>query len=132
MVGFFQGQVDFGGGPLTATALSYDVFVAKLGSPISGVREMPGELSISCYPNPFNPETTVSYSLSATGHVTLAVYDARGMRVATLVDRDETAGAHAVAWNGRDNRGAAAGSGVYFVRLTTPAGTRSTKTTLLK
>jgi FlgD Ig-like domain len=133
MVGFFQGSVDFGGGPLTATGASYDVFVAKLGSPISGVRETPNEaLSISSYPNPFNPETTVRYSLSAKGHVTLDVYDARGMHVATLVDGENGAGAHTSTWNGRDEHGAPVGSGVYFLQLATPAGTRSTKITLLK
>jgi hypothetical protein len=89
-------------------------------------------LSISSYPNPFNPETTVRYTLPSKGRVTIAVYDLRGAHVATLVEQEMDAGAYTVEWNGRDDRGNPAGSGVYFARLASPAGQRSYKMTLLK
>jgi len=89
-------------------------------------------LSVSAYPNPFNPETTVRYTVPSRGRVTLVVYDARGAHVATLVDAERGAGAYTATWDGRDEAGHPAGSGVYFARLASPSGTRSYKMTLLK
>jgi hypothetical protein len=68
-------------------------------------------------PNPFNPQATVAYELAQAGHVDLAVYDARGARVRGLVSGERPAGRHEAVWNGRDDAGAAAPSGVYFARL---------------
>ena len=70
--------------------------------------------------------------MPAKGRVTLEVFDARGAHVVTLIDAETDAGTYTVAWNGRDDRGTAVGSGVYFGRLTSPAGARSDKMTLLK
>jgi flagellar hook assembly protein FlgD len=64
--------------------------------------------------------------------VTVEVFDTRGAHVATLIDAETDAGAYTVTWNGRDDRGITASSGVYFGRLTSSAGTRSYKMTLLK
>ncbi len=69
------------------------------------------------FPNPFNPETTIRYRLSATGQVELAIYDLTGRRVRTLVAGLQAAGAHTVSWDGRDSQGRRMPSGVYFVRL---------------
>ncbi len=83
-------------------------------------------------PNPFNPQTTLRYTIPERGHVSLVVYDVRGQPVATLVNSVVEAGAYAASWNGCDGSGRPAGSGVYFARLSSPAGTRSYKMTLLK
>lgn len=83
-------------------------------------------------PNPFNPPTTLRYTIAERGHVSLVVYDVRGQPVATLVNAVVEAGAYAASWNGCDGSGRPAGSGVYFARLSSPAGTRSYKMTLLK
>jgi len=93
---------------------------------------VPRVLSVSAYPNPFNPETTVRYTLPGRAHVRIDIYDLRGERVATLVDRDQDAGAFTVTWKGRDDRGTSVGSGVYFARLSTASGERTYKLTLLK
>ena len=84
------------------------------------------------YPNPFNPRTTIPYSLPQAGRVTLAIYDVRGARVATLVDADLPAGEQSAAWSGADDRGAPMPSGLYFARLETAAGVRTVKLTLSK
>ncbi len=84
------------------------------------------------HPNPFNPRTTFSYSLPRAGHVTLAIHDVRGARIATLVDAELLAGEQSGAWDGLDARGAAVPSGVYFARLATPSGTRAVKVTLAR
>ncbi len=68
-------------------------------------------------PNPFNPQTTISYSLAKPGPVELAIFDLAGRKVRTLVDQTEIAGGHTVVWNGQDNRGKTVASGVYFYQL---------------
>jgi endoglucanase len=68
-------------------------------------------------PNPFTQQTTVSYELSGSGRVRLAVFDVAGRYVRTLVDSRRDEGRHAVTWDGRDEHGRAVAAGVYFVRL---------------
>ena len=69
------------------------------------------------YPNPFNPSTTVAFSLARAGHVSMRVLDVRGLRVATLLNEHRPAGEQAVVWNGQDESGRQAASGMYFVVL---------------
>lgn len=85
-----------------------------------------------CYPNPFNPVTTMNYFLPRTGVVRLAVYDGRGRHVRTLVDGVQGLGPHQAVWDGRDNRGLAVSSGVYFARLDAGSDRRVRKLVLLK
>jgi hypothetical protein len=90
-------------------------------------------LSVSNYPNPFNPRTTVSYTVPSRGAVTVAIYDLHGARITTLVDRaDLAAGAYTIEWDGRADSGAPVASGVYFARIEHASGTRSKKMMLLK
>lgn len=69
------------------------------------------------YPNPFNPTTTIRYDLPRSGRVTLIVYNSIGQRVATLVDRVQPAGRHAVNWNARNDAGESVASGVFVYRI---------------
>jgi hypothetical protein len=68
-------------------------------------------------PNPFNPSTTIRYSLRDATHVRLDVYDITGKHVRSLVDADVSAGWHSVKWDGRDALGRPVASGVYVNRL---------------
>ncbi len=68
-------------------------------------------------PNPFNPLTTLDYTLAISGRVELTVYDAFGRRVATLVDGTQAAGRHQLAWEAVDAHGMPLPSGVYVGRL---------------
>lgn len=68
-------------------------------------------------PNPFNPQTTIRFDLREGGHIVLAVYDLMGRRVRTLAQGLYTSGSHLVQWDGRNDRGQAASSGLYLVRL---------------
>ena len=83
-------------------------------------------------PNPFNPTTTIHFVLPIREHATLAVYDTSGRKVRTLLDEMSEHGGHDVLWDGRDDAGAAVGSGVYFYRLTAGKRTESKKMILLK
>ena len=84
------------------------------------------------YPNPFNASTTITWTLSREGAIRLAVHDVRGRRTRTLVSSRLAAGPHHVRWDGLDERGAPAASGVYLVRLRTAAESRTFKLTLLR
>jgi hypothetical protein len=73
-------------------------------------------------PNPFNPATTLVYSVPAQTRARLIVYDISGRAAARLVDRVESIGRHEVHWLGEDDRGRPLASGVYICRLTTAFG----------
>jgi hypothetical protein len=69
------------------------------------------------YPNPFNPSTTILYQTTAAGNVKLSVYEVRGRELKVLFNGRQTAGRHEIQWDGRDQNGVSAGSGVYFVKM---------------
>jgi hypothetical protein len=71
------------------------------------------------YPNPFNGSTTVIYGVPSAGHATIRLYNVLGQHVRTLVDAQTPQGEFKVSWDGRDQRGRVAASGVYFVAYTT-------------
>jgi flagellar hook assembly protein FlgD len=71
-------------------------------------------------PNPFSDATDIAFELLAPRHVTLRVYSATGRLVRILVDANMPLGLHRAPWNGRDEAGRAVGSGIYFVKLSTP------------
>ncbi|MEZ5063848.1 MAG: M12 family metallo-peptidase [bacterium] len=90
------------------------------------------DLQLRVQPNPFVGRTSVSFSMHQDGDVKVAVYDAAGRLVTTLLDGRRDVGAHVLQWNGRDAAGTAAAAGVYFVRLETAEGVQTTRTLLLK
>jgi hypothetical protein len=69
------------------------------------------------YPNPFNPSTTIRYSIPITGYVRLRVFDVSGREVASLVNGVQSAGTHVVNWHGTDDGGRTLASGAYFYML---------------
>lgn len=83
-------------------------------------------------PNPFNPVTEIKFSLAQAGEASLAIFDAQGRRVRTLLSGQQSAGAHTLQWNGRDDAGNGVASGVYFYRLHTDAGVQSKRMLLIK
>ncbi|MFH2025387.1 MAG: FlgD immunoglobulin-like domain containing protein, partial [bacterium] len=86
-----------------------------------------------CYPNPFNPATTIRYDLHKATIVTLHVYDLRGTVVNTLVHEKQQAGNYSVIWDGKDTRQRSVSGGVYLYRMQTDDGfIRAGKMILLK
>ena len=69
------------------------------------------------FPNPFNPSTQIRFQLEHPATVELAVYNVLGQKIKTLVSGGLPGGEHSVSWDGRDKRGLALSSGVYFYRL---------------
>jgi len=84
------------------------------------------------YPNPFNPETTIRYSVKETCPVTIEVYNLKGQLVRTLVNEIKTAGNYSVVWNGRDNNNQPVSSGVYFYKMNTGKYSSTKKMILMK
>jgi hypothetical protein len=84
------------------------------------------------YPNPFNPETTIQYSVKETANVKIDVYNTKGQKVKTLVNEQKVAGDHTALWQGKDDSGNDVASGVYFYRLTSQNNTTAKKMLLIK
>jgi hypothetical protein len=83
-------------------------------------------------PNPFNPHTTIRFSVPETRAVTLRIYDVAGRLVITLADRSYPAGSYSVMWDGTDRRGESAASGVYFYKIIAGSDTATRKMVLLR
>jgi len=99
------------------------------------VEEAPGALRLSlarAFPNPFNPKTTVQFSLAAPGFAQLGVYDAQGRLLRVLLAAELPAGPQALTWNGTDALGRPVASGVYFIRLQAGGAEFSQKVLLAK
>ena len=75
------------------------------------------ELEASNFPNPFNPETSIVYTLKNQEKVSIRIYNANGQLVRTLLDSEQSSGTHTVLWNGRNDNGQMATSGMYFYRI---------------
>jgi len=84
-------------------------------------------------PNPFNPSTTLEYSVpDAGGHIRIDIYDAAGRHVKSLVDEEKRQGVYHVTWDGTTDDGASVSSGVYFCRMDAPEFTERKKLVTLK
>jgi hypothetical protein len=88
--------------------------------------------TLTNYPNPFNPETTISFITPRSGSTKLTVFNIKGQRVITLHDRFMSKGHHSILWNGLDERGTTLGSGVYLVRVEMNGISQSHKMILMK
>jgi hypothetical protein len=69
------------------------------------------------FPNPFNPITQIQFDLPRPSHAEVQIFDLLGRKIRTLLDELHTAGSHRASWDGRDDAGRAAASGVYLVRV---------------
>jgi hypothetical protein len=90
------------------------------------------QLGVELHPNPFNSGTVLEITTSAAGPLHINIFDILGRRVRTLVEDQFAAGTHEFAWDGRDDSGRPAASGVYFARTLTPSRLTTTKLVLLR
>ena len=111
--GKFYGDVDYLPCDTLDPGTSYALPLLPIASVVPGA-----PYAMQSYPNPFNPRTTIEYGVSEPGaHVRVAVYDISGRVVRMLVDDPRPAGRFTVVWDGRDERGGAVASGVYFYEV---------------
>ena len=87
---------------------------------IEEIESVPSTLAINGnYPNPFNPRTTIDFSMNESGFTTIMIYNIMGQKVRTLESGYLNPGLHKTVWDGRDDFGKAVSSGVYICRLKT-------------
>jgi len=84
------------------------------------------------YPNPFNPETNISFSVPEASYVELEIFNMKGQLVKKLVQENVEAGLHNVIWKGNDELGNSVGSGIYYYRLDADGNIKTRKCILLK
>ena len=83
-------------------------------------------------PNPFNPETRISFDLRKNNYVSLEIYNIKGQRVKQLVSNQLSAGQHSMVWNGKDDNNKTVSSGIYFYKFKTSDYQATKKMLLLK
>ncbi len=105
--------------------------VGNAGFPQDTGPPRPG-VSLHAQPTPFNPATTVRFTLTQSAKMDLAIFDVRGRRLITLLSGRKPAGPHSVLWQGNNSRGNPVGSGTYFVVLRTGDDQLSRKIVLLR
>ncbi len=117
--------------------------VLVLAAPTAGLKEeasgtvaeqeLPAQTEMFApYPNPFNPQVTISYALNEPAEVTIAVYDVRGRKLHEVAAGLKLAGRYQEVWYGMDASGRRQASGVYFVRLKAGAYEQTRRVALLK
>lgn len=136
------------GGRSYKPAQNYKVFNKETGQYVNSQIELrPYEFTSICfgnpvtpikftlsgnYPNPFNPTTTISYSIPSDGNVKLAIFNIKGQKVKTLVTGTQPAGSYNVTWDGKDENDRPVSSGMYFYKLNSSGKTAVKKMLLLK
>ncbi|MBT5314797.1 MAG: T9SS type A sorting domain-containing protein [Candidatus Marinimicrobia bacterium] len=117
--------------------LIIDDFTVTQYDPVSideTVQVIPANLTLSpAYPNPFNPEVTLSFQLTEdTEFIRIQVYDIQGELIATPFQGNAIVGTYSVTWDGTNQRGESLPSGMYIVKLSTPRESRFQRVTLLR
>jgi len=113
-------------------------FVVKCSTGVSGVNEESQNPNIKSFtlfgnsPNPFNPETEISYYLPKDGEVKIVIYNTLGQKIKILVDEFQKAGYRTAPWDGKDESGKAVASGVYFYKVQADKELQVRKMTLIK
>jgi len=87
--------------------------------------------NLSNYPNPFNPTTTISFSVKENSKVNLSIYNIKGQKIKTLINDLIGKGTHSISWNGKDENINSVSSGVYFYKLSVNNETDIIKKSLL-
>jgi len=88
--------------------------------------------ALSCYPNPFTDETTISYSVKAAAPVRLEIFNLKGQKLTSIFTGNKTQGSYTATWNGTNDKGRAVSKGVYLCKLSSDKGNLIKKLILLK
>ncbi len=111
---------------LGGTADSFDLLVyhnnyyaiySCQATPNGDLEITPVSLNATNYPNPFNPETTISYDISKQGNVSVDIYNLKGQKVKSLLNETQEAGQYKIIWQGDNEDGKQVSSGNYFYKV---------------
>ena len=125
-----ENTVEFAANMVVGNGNEPYVFTVNTNS--NGEDEITPTQITSCYPNPFNPEVTISFYLQQNDSADLSIYNLRGQKVATLYSGVLSDGDHAYIWDGKNDKGIEQANGVYFYRLQTGGEYHSGKMLMLK
>ncbi len=133
VMGMFSNTATFGAITLTSSG-STDIFTGKLEADTGNADNlhMLNKIRLTSNPNPFNSETTISYTLPAKGQVCLDIYNSKGQLVKRLVNEPQAKGEHILTWNGKDDNGHSVASGLYLFRIISAGKQESRKLLRLK
>ncbi len=105
--------------------------ITEIGNDINQTQPESFEL-FQNFPNPFNPTTTISYTVPHTQHVTLRIYNSLGQLIRTLADEDQSEGFKSISWNGKNDSFADVAGGVYFIQMNSGEFHQTRKLLLIK
>ncbi len=88
--------------------------------------------SLKMYPNPFNPSTTIKYTIPTEEKVKISIFNIKGQLINTLIDETKIAGEHSITWNGKNESNQSVSSGIYFYKMQTKNISEIKKCLLLK
>ena len=108
-----------------------DLLFSELNAEYEHEEDIDSVILNNNYPNPFNPETTFSFSIPTDSNVNFSVYNIKGQKVKTLINKKHDKGLHKLIWNGKDTFGKEVSSGVYMYKLDVNGKTKSVKKCLL-
>jgi len=131
VTGLFSETATFGSYSLTSNG-DDDIFVAKMGNNTSVENDtIPTKMVLSNYPNPFNPSTTIEFSIQNNSKIELTIYNIKGQKIKTLADNEFAYGFHSIIWNGYDDNNNPVSSGIYYYKLCVNGTTEAVKKCLL-
>lgn len=100
---------------------------------LTDIESLPTEFTLKpAYPNPFNPTTTIHYSIPDAREVSIMIYDLMGRKVATLFHNEQEAGWYEITWNGLLNNGSLASAGIYIYKIIAGSDIKTNKISLIK
>ncbi len=105
-----------------------DVSVEEM---VEFVSQIPIEF-LKNYPNPFNPETTISFEISENGKTAVKIFNVKGQKVKTLLNENLEAGSHSIVWNGKNDNEQQVSSGMYFYKISVNGNQKTNKMLMLK
>lgn len=131
ITGYFNDEATFGNQDITSNG-DTDIFVAKLSNDTS-INQVciPSKIILSNYPNPFNPSTTLEFSILIDSYIDLSVFNIKGQKIKTLIDNKIDNGNHSINWNGKDDKDNPVSSGIYFYKLKVNGKTETVKKCIL-
>ncbi|MCF7796808.1 MAG: T9SS type A sorting domain-containing protein [Lentisphaeria bacterium] len=128
-----------GDGDMDLTVGNYDgTFNYFMNETITSLTPDPGaatpnEFSLEpAYPNPFNPTTSVHFTILKAGAVDITVFDIQGKHIRSLIHQEFAAGHHQIQWHARDDKNRPVGTGIYFIRVNSEKFSQTLKVSLLK
>ncbi len=129
-----EGQVSVGGPTLGSSGGTDILFASYDGTIETAVPATSASLFqvSNSYPNPFNPSTTIAFTLERSEHVSFKVFDVSGRKVIDLLDEVRGPGTWMARWDGRGPNGVPVSSGTYFYRFVVGGQSKTGKLVLIK